>query len=80
MLIVLTGMLTAVACETLCCLMLKRRPTILDGSAAVIGGLIGALMPPAAPYWLSLIHIYFCETYQFNIRKLEYLCGYYTSK
>lgn len=55
MLIVLTGMLTAVACETLCCLMMKRRPTILDGSAAVIGGLIGALMPPAAPYWLPII-------------------------
>ena len=55
MLIVLTGMLTAVACETLCCLMMKRRPTILDGCAAVIGGLIGALMPPAAPYWLPII-------------------------
>lgn len=55
MLIVLTGILTAVACETLCCLMMKRRPTILDGSAAVIGGLIGALMPPAAPYWLPII-------------------------
>ena len=45
-LIVLTGILTAVICETVCCLMMKRKPTVLDGNAAVIGGLIGALMPP----------------------------------
>lgn len=54
-LIVLTGILTAVICETVCCLIMKRKPTVLDGNAAVIGGLIGALMPPSAPYWLPVI-------------------------
>lgn len=53
-LLVLAGMVTAVACETLCCLLMKRRPSVDDGTAAVTGGLIGALMSPMAPYWMPV--------------------------
>lgn len=48
-LLVLTGIGTALICETVCCLMMKRRPGILDGTAAVTGGLVGLLMPPRGP-------------------------------
>ncbi|MCI9415649.1 MAG: RnfABCDGE type electron transport complex subunit D [Clostridiales bacterium] len=54
-LLVLTGIGTALICETVCCLMMKRRPGILDGTAAVTGGLVGLLMPPAAPYWMPVV-------------------------
>ena len=53
--IVLTGMVTAVLCETAGCLMMKRVPTVTDGTAAVTGGIIGALLPPAAPYWMPVV-------------------------
>lgn len=51
-LLVLTGMITAILCETLACLLMRRRPTVLDGSAAVTGALVGAVMSPISPYWL----------------------------
>ncbi len=51
-LLILIGIGTAVVCETLCCLLMRRRPSVLDGTAAVTGGLIGALMSPISPYWL----------------------------
>ena len=51
-LLVLTGMLSSVLCETLCCLFMKRRPTVSDGSAAVTGALVGLLVSPLSPYWL----------------------------
>ena len=43
-LLILIGIGTAVVCETLCCLLMRRRPSVLDGTAAVTGGLIGALL------------------------------------
>ena len=54
-LLILVSLVTAVACETLCCLLLRRRPAVLDGTAAVTGCLIGALMSPASPYWLPAV-------------------------
>ena len=51
-LLVLTGMVTAILCETICCLLMRRVPTVTDGTAAVTGGLVGALMSPISPYWL----------------------------
>ena len=54
-LLVLTGMITAMACELLCCAFLRRRPTLLDGTAAVTGGLIGAMMSPLTPYWVPAL-------------------------
>ncbi|HIW74932.1 MAG TPA: RnfABCDGE type electron transport complex subunit D [Firmicutes bacterium] len=53
--LVLAGMLTAAACETACCLMMKRVPTVTDGSALVTGGIVGMLVPPMAPYWLPVV-------------------------
>lgn len=54
-LLVLTGMITAMACELLGCAFLRRRPTLLDGTAAVTGGLIGAMMSPLTPYWVPAL-------------------------
>ncbi|MBO5929610.1 MAG: RnfABCDGE type electron transport complex subunit D [Clostridia bacterium] len=54
-LLVLIGMITAVLLELLCCAFLVRRPTILDGSAAVTGALIGAMMSPITPFWVPAI-------------------------
>ncbi len=51
----LVGVGTAVVCETLCCLLLRRKPSVLDGTAVVTGGLIGALMSPISPYWLPAV-------------------------
>ena len=54
-LLVLTGILTAVTCETLACLLMHRRPTVLDGTAAVTGGLVGVMMSPSSPYWMPAV-------------------------
>lgn len=54
-LLVLTGLATAVLCETICCLMMRRTPTVGDGTAAVTGALVGALVSPVAPYWMPAV-------------------------
>lgn len=51
-LLVLTGIISAVISETLCCLFMRRKPSIVDGTAAVTGALVGALVSPLSPYWL----------------------------
>ena len=48
-LLVLVGMATAMLCETIICLLLRRRPSVTDGTAAVTGALIGMMMSPQAP-------------------------------
>lgn len=53
--LVLTGMLAAVLCETAACLFMKRVPTVADGTAAVTGGIVGMLIPPMAPYWMPVV-------------------------
>ena len=54
-LLVLTGIVTAVVCELLCCAFMRRKPSVLDGTAAVTCGLVGAMMSPLSPYWLPVI-------------------------
>ena len=54
-LLVLTGMITAMLCETVVCLLLRRRPSVTDGTAAVTGALIGMMISPLSPYWLPAI-------------------------
>jgi electron transport complex protein rnfD len=54
-LLVLAGMITAMACECFCCLLMRRRPALADGTAAVTGGLIGAMMSPLTPYWVPML-------------------------
>ena len=54
-LLVLTGMITAMLCETVVCLLLRRKPSVNDGTAAVTGALIGMMISPLSPYWLPAI-------------------------
>lgn len=54
--ILLLSMLAAIVSEALCC-MVRRRPlrTVLDGSAAVTGLLIGLMMSPMVDYWVPML-------------------------
>lgn len=54
--ILLVTMLTALLCEALCCVV-GRRPlrTLVDGSAAVTGLLIGLVMSPMVDYWVPML-------------------------
>ncbi len=55
LLLVLSGMVAAVLTELLCCLVAYRRPTLADGNALVIGGLVGAMMSPLTAFWVPAI-------------------------
>lgn len=54
--IVLLSMLAAIVSEVLCCL-IRRKPlrTLLDGSAAVTGAIIGLVMSPMVAYWVPMV-------------------------
>jgi Na+-translocating ferredoxin:NAD+ oxidoreductase RnfD subunit len=54
--IVLLSMLAAIVSEALCCLA-RRKPlrTLLDGSAAVTGAIIGLVMSPMVAYWVPMV-------------------------
>ncbi len=54
LLLVACGMLAAALAELLCCAFAARRPAV-DGSAAVTGALIGAMMSPLSPLWVPAI-------------------------
>lgn len=54
-LLVLSGLLSALICELFACLLMKRVPTVGDGSAAVTGSIIGFLVSPLSPYWLPAV-------------------------
>ncbi|MCL2884107.1 MAG: RnfABCDGE type electron transport complex subunit D [Oscillospiraceae bacterium] len=54
-LLVLTGIVAAIVCEAGACLLMRRRPTLTDGTAAVTGGIIGLLMSPLSPFWLPVV-------------------------
>lgn len=49
------GVLGALVTELLCCAVMRRRPTLSDGSALYIGAAIGALMSPTTSYWVPAI-------------------------
>lgn len=54
--IVLLSMLSAIISEALCCLIRKKAlRTVLDGSAAVTGAIIGLTMSPMVSYWVPMI-------------------------
>lgn len=54
--IVLFSMLSAIVCEALCCLMRRKSlRTLLDGSAAVTGAIIGLAMSPMVAYWVPMV-------------------------
>lgn len=55
LLLIGSAILAANVCEWMACLLLRRRPTPQDGSATVIGLLIGLLMSPLSPYWLPVL-------------------------
>lgn len=54
-LLVLIGVATANLCELIACLLMRRRPSLTDGSATLTGMLIGLLMSPLSPYWLPAL-------------------------
>ncbi|MGI6264475.1 MAG: RnfABCDGE type electron transport complex subunit D [Acutalibacteraceae bacterium] len=54
-LLLAVGVAAANVCELLACGLLKRCPTLFDGSATVTGLLIGLLMSPLSPYWLPAL-------------------------
>ena len=53
LLVTLISMAAAVVAEYLWSLILKRRNTIIDGSALVTGMLFAMTLPVSAPYWLA---------------------------
>ncbi len=55
LLLVLCGMAAAMLTETVCCALQRRRLTITDGTAAVTGALIGAMMSPLTAFWVPVI-------------------------
>ncbi len=54
--IVLFSMLSAIVSEAICCI-IRRKPlrTLLDGSAAVTGAIIGLVMSPMVAYWVPMV-------------------------
>ncbi len=55
LLLVLTGIVTAMLTELLCSAISRRRPTLIDGTAAVTGALVGAMMSPLTPFWVPVM-------------------------
>jgi electron transport complex protein RnfD len=53
--VVLVSVASAVAVEALLQVLMKRKVTALDGSAAVTGLLLALNLPPSVPLWLPLI-------------------------
>ena len=50
------SILSAVTCEAICCLIRRRSlRTLLDGSAAVTGAIIGLVMSPMVAYWVPMV-------------------------
>ena len=55
LLLVLTGLLSALITEFVCGLFRHGRPSMSDATSMVTGGLIGAMMSPLTPYWVPAI-------------------------
>ena len=54
--ILLLSVLAAVVTEAICCMVGRRRlRTVLDGSAAITGVLIGLVMSPMVDYWVPML-------------------------
>ncbi len=58
--VVLLSMLAAILCDAIVCVVTHRRMrTILDGSAAVTGAIIGLVMSPMVEYWVPMVGVAF---------------------
>jgi electron transport complex protein RnfD len=57
--IIIIAVISAVIAEALIELLLRRPVTVLDGSAAVTGLLLGMNLPPHAPPWMAAIGSFF---------------------
>ncbi|MBR2406855.1 MAG: RnfABCDGE type electron transport complex subunit D [Clostridia bacterium] len=68
LLLVLIGMVSAMLTELLCCAVAGRRPTLSDGSAAVTGALIGAMMSPITPFWVPIMG----STFAIGVAKMPF--------
>ena len=55
LMVVLVGVAAAVGTEALLQLLMRRKITALDGSAAVTGLLLALNLPPSVPFWIPLI-------------------------
>ena len=54
-LMILAGVASAMLCELFACFIMRRSPTLYDGSAAVTGAVIGAVMSPMTAYWVPML-------------------------
>lgn len=55
LLLVLSGLLSALVTEFICGLFRHGRPSMSDSTSMVTGGLIGAMMSPLCPFWVPAI-------------------------
>ncbi len=55
LLLLLSGIVSAVITEFICGLFRHGRPSLSDATCMVTGGLIGAMMSPLAPFWVPAI-------------------------
>ncbi len=55
LLLVLSGMFSALLTEFICNIFRHNFPTVSDATSMVTGGLIGAMMSPLAPFWVPAI-------------------------
>ena len=55
LLLVLSGVISAVLTEFICGLFRHGRPSMSDATSLVTGGLIGAMMSPLTPFWVPAI-------------------------
>ena len=69
LLVTLVSMAAAVVAEYLWSLVLKRRNTIIDGSALVTGMLFALTLPSTIPYWIAAVG----STFAIIVAKL--MCG-----
>ena len=53
--VILICTIGCVACEALCCRLMKRPQSITDGSAALTGILLALNLPPSSPWWMALL-------------------------
>jgi Na+-translocating ferredoxin:NAD+ oxidoreductase subunit D len=55
LMVVLMGVTAAVGTEALLQLLMRKKITVLDGSAAVTGLLLALNLPPSVPFWIPMI-------------------------
>jgi len=69
LIVVLCTVVSAIVSESIYCLMFRKRFTVIDGSSAVTGVLLGMTLPVSVPLWQAAIG----STFAVIVIKL--LCG-----